>query len=286
MNIFSNFTRNFFHVDTANFLIYFSYFVLLMIIFFYYKNSSYLNFDRENKTDYEFDGVIPKDSRKVIVYSCLIGNYDNVTSFNKQRGYDYILFTDQNIIKKTNWTIFPIPDEVLKLNVSDIKKQRYMKIHPHKFFKNYDLSLYIDPNYEITGDLDDYLINTLNPLDHIYIPHLQFGKGIKQAIEKAIEKKLDDVSLLKNVMDRYNQSKLLDKTGIVNAGLIIRKHHTEDCIKLMERWWEEVRDYSHVDNFAFDYAGYMTGVRYLYTSYQFALFYFKVHRHLKDKEKK
>ena len=284
MNFFSNFTRNFFQVDTANFLIYFSYFVLLMIIYYYYKNSSYLNFDRENKTDYEYDGVIPKDSRKVIVYSCMIGNYDNVTSFNKQRGYDYILFTDQNI-KNTNWTIFPIPDEVLKLNVSDIKKQRYMKIHPHKFFKNYDLSLYIDPNYEITGDLDDYLINTLNPLDHIYIPHLQFGKGMKQAIDKAIEKKLDDVSLLKHVMDRYNQSKLLDKTGIVNAGLIIRKHHTEDCIKLMERWWDEVRDYSHVDNFAFDYAGYMTGVRYLYTSYQFALFYFKVHRHLKDKQK-
>ena len=285
MNFFSNFTRNFFQVDTANFLIYFSYFVLLMIIYYYYKNSSYLNFDRENKTDYEYDGVIPKDSRKVIVYSCMIGNYDNVTSFNKQRGYDYILFTDQNI-KNTNWTVFPIPEEVLKLNVSDIKKQRYMKIHPHKFFKNYDLSLYIDPNYEITGDLDDYLINTLNPLDHIYIPHLQFGKGIKQAIDKAIEKKLDDVTLLKHVMNRYNQSKLLDKTGIVNAGLIIRKHHTEDCIKLMERWWEEVRDYSHVDNFAFDYAGYMTGVRYLYTSYQFALFYFKVHRHLKDKEKK
>ena len=284
MNFFSNFTRNFFQVDTANFLIYFSYFVLLMIIYYYYKNSSYLNFDRENKTDCEYDGVIPKDSRKVIVYSCMIGNYDNVTSFNKQRGYDYILFTDQNI-KNTNWTIFPIPDEVLKLNVSDIKKQRYMKIHPHKFFKNYDLSLYIDPNYEITGDLDDYLINTLNPLDHIYIPHLQFGKGMKQAIDKAIEKKLDDVSLLKHVMDRYNQSKLLDKTGIVNAGLIIRKHHTEDCIKLMERWWEEVRDYSHVDNFAFDYAGHMTGVRYLYTSYQFALFYFKVHRHLKDKQK-
>ena len=284
MNFFSNFTRNFFQVDTANFLIYFSYFVLLMIIYYYYKNSSYLNFDRENKTDYEYDGVIPKDSRKVIVYSCMIGNYDNVTSFKKQRGYDYILFTDQNI-KNTNWTVFPIPEEVLKLNVSDIKKQRYMKIHPHKFFKNYDLSLYIDPNYEITGDLDDYLINTLNPLDHIYIPHLQFGKGMKQAIDKAIEKKLDDVSLLKHVMDRYNQSKLLDKTGIVNAGLIIRKHHTEDCIKLMERWWEEVRDYSHVDNFAFDYAGYMTGVRYLYTSYQFALFYFKVHRHLKDKQK-
>ena len=278
--MFSDFIKNLLHIDTANFFIYFSYFILLAIIFYYYKTSSYLSFDREGKTDYEYEGVIPKDSRKVIVYSCLIGDYDNVTSFNKQKGFDYILFTDQKI-KNTNWTIFPIPEEVLKLNVSDIKKQRYMKIHPHKFFKNYDLSLYIDANYEITGDLNDYLINTLNPLDHIYIPHLQFGRGIKQAIQTAVDRKLDDVELLNKIRDRYNQSKILDKTGIVNAGLIIRKHHTKDCIKLMEKWWEEVRDYSHVDGFAFNYAGYKTGVRFLYTSYQFALFYFKVHKHLK-----
>ena len=272
--------KNFFQIDSANFIIYISYLVLLILIYYYYnKHYSFLNFDRENKTDYEYNGFIPKNNRKVIVYFCLIGDYDNVTSFNKQKGYDYILFTDQKI-NNTNWTIFPIPDSVLNLKVSKIKKQRYMKIMPHKFFKNYDLSLYIDANYEIKGDLDDYLINTLNPLDHIYIPHLQFGKGIRQALDKAIEKKLDDVSLLNKVKKRYDSKHFLDKTGIVNAGLMIRYHNTEDCIRLMEKWWREVRDYSHVDGFAFDYAGYETGVRYLYTSYQFALFYFKVHPHL------
>ena len=272
--------KNFFQIDSANFIIYISYLVLLILIYYYYnQHYSFLNFDRENKTDYEYNGIIPKNNRKVIVYSCLIGDYDNVTSFNKQKGYDYILFTDQKI-NNTNWTIFPIPDSVLNLKVSNIKKQRYMKIMPHKFFKNYDLSLYIDANYEIKGDLDDYLINTLNPLDHIYIPHLQFGKGIRQALDKAIEKKLDDVSLLNKVKKRYDSKHFLDKTGIVNAGLMIRYHNTEDCIRLMEKWWREVRDYSHVDGFAFDYAGYETGVRYLYTSYQFALFYFKVHPHL------
>ena len=272
--------KNFFQIDSANFIIYISYLVLLILIYYYYnQHYSFLNFDRENKTDYEYNGFIPKNNRKVIVYSCLIGDYDNVTSFNKQKGYDYILFTDQKI-NNTNWTIFPIPDSVLNLKVSKIKKQRYMKIMPHKFFKNYDLSLYIDANYEIKGDLDDYLINTLNPLDHIYIPHLQFGKGIRQALDNAIEKKLDDVSLLNKVKKRYDSKHFLDKTGIVNAGLMIRYHNTEDCIRLMEKWWREVRDYSHVDGFAFDYAGYETGVRYLYTSYQFALFYFKVHPHL------
>ena len=265
-------------LNNANFFIYIAYSFLIIITFFAYKKN--MNFNRDEMTDYEFEGTIPKGYRKVVVYSCLIGDYDQVATFNKQKGYDYILFTDLKI-KNTNWSVFPIPDEVLKLNVSDIKKQRYMKIHPHKFFRNYDLSLYIDANYVIKGDLDDYLINTLNPIDHIYIPHLQFGKGIKQAIEKAIEKKLDDSNLLKEVMDRYNKLNILSKSGIVNAGLIIRKHNTKDCIKLMEKWWEEVRDYSHVDGFAFNYAGYKTGVRFLYTSYQFALFYFNQSQHLR-----
>ena len=265
-------------LNNANFFIYIAYSFLIIITFFAYKKN--MNFNRDEMTDYEFEGTIPKGYRKVVVYSCLIGDYDQVATFNKQKGYDYILFTDLKI-KNTNWSVFPIPDEVLKLNVSDIKKQRYMKIQPHKFFRNYDLSLYIDANYVIKGDLDDYLINTLNPIDHIYIPHLQFGKGIKQAIEKAIENKLDDSNLLKEVMDRYNKLNILSKSGIVNAGLIIRKHNTKDCIKLMEKWWEEVRDYSHVDGFAFNYAGYKTGVRFLYTSYQFALFYFNQTQHLR-----
>ena len=131
-----------------NYYIYLAYFFLLIFIYFGYN--SLPNFNREEKTDYEYDGIIPKKYRKVVVYSCLIGNYDNVSTFNKQKGYDYILFTDQ-VINNTNWSIFPIPDEVLKLNVSDVKKQRYIKIHPHKFFKNYDLSLYIDANFVIKG---------------------------------------------------------------------------------------------------------------------------------------
>ena len=91
---------------------------------------------------------------------------------------------------------------------------------------------------------------------------------------------MDKISILKKVEKKYTRKHFIDKTGIVNAGLMIRYHHKEDCIKLMEAWWKEVRDLSHVDGFSFDFAGYMTGVRYLYTSYQFALFYFKVHPHL------
>ena len=260
-------------------IIFLSYSIILSSLLFGYLNQnspSNINYVK----NYEAKGKIPNEFRKVIVYSCLIGDYDKVSTFQRQRGYDYILFTDQKILN-TNWSVLPIPQEVKKLNVSDIKKQRYIKIHPHIFFKNYDLSIYIDANYIIKGDLDDFLLNTLNPIDHIYIPHYQRGKGVKRAIEQAIEQKKDKYSLLNETWLRYNEDKLLNKKGIVNAGLIVRKHHKKDCIELMNKWWEEVKKYSHVDNFAFNYAGYITGVRFLYISYQFTLDYFGHNEHLK-----
>ena len=188
--------------------------------------------------NYEYKKHIPKDYRKIIIYSCLIGNYDKVATFKRQKGYDYILFTDQKI-ENTNWTLYPIPKEVLKLKV--------------------------------------------NPIDIIYICHLQFGRGLHKAIQTAIDQKLDKKSILMETMRRYNESKILGKQGIVNAGLIIRKHHEKECIKLMEKWWEEIEQYSHVDNIAFNYAGYMTKVRFLYISYQFTLDYFGHSKHLKKR---
>jgi hypothetical protein len=96
-----------------------------------------------------------------------------------------------------------------------------------------------------------------------------------------MDKKLDRYRVLNQTFNRYESLKILNRQGIVNAGLIIRKHHEEDVIRLMDKWWEEVKQYSHVDNFAFNYAGYMTGVRFLYMSYQFTLDYFGHNPHLR-----
>ena len=49
----------------------------------------------------------------------------------------------------------------------------------------------------------------------------------------------------------------------------------------MKKWWKEIKNYSHVDNFSFNYAAYKTGVKFLYISYQFTLDYFDHKEHLK-----
>ena len=50
-----------------------------------------------------------------------------------------------------------------------IKKQRFIKTHPHLFFKNYDLSIYIDTTFSIKGKLDEFLIRILTPKLSLYV---------------------------------------------------------------------------------------------------------------------
>ena len=81
------------------------------------------------------------------------------------------MFTDQifEIQNSLNWTILNINEEIKYLNVNIIKSQRFFKTHPHLFFQNYDLSIYIDSTIEIKGQLDEFLLRILTPNLSIYI---------------------------------------------------------------------------------------------------------------------
>ena len=78
---------------------------------------------------------------KKVIYGALFNNYDKLIPFERQEGFDYFLFSDNEIKDITNWTLLPIPDIVNNLNISIIKKQRFLKLHPHLFFINYDISI-------------------------------------------------------------------------------------------------------------------------------------------------
>ena len=75
------------------------------------------------------------------------------------------MFTDLNFDNQTNlnWTILKIDEEIKVSNTNIFKRQRFFKTHPHLFFKNYDLSIYIDSNFEIKGKLDEFLLRILTP---------------------------------------------------------------------------------------------------------------------------
>jgi hypothetical protein len=47
--------------------------------------------------------------------------------------------------------MMPIPKELQYL--SDVKKQRVVKICPHRYLKEYDISIWVDGNFSIVGSI-------------------------------------------------------------------------------------------------------------------------------------
>ena len=254
----------------------------ILILFCFYKNiksniNVLLNNDIINNTNNKIDANYIKSLKKV-VYSALIGSYDKVPPIIKQDGYDYFLFTDIEIDNKTtNWTILNINE---KMNYSNkielIKKQRFFKILPHLFFKDYDLSIYIDTTFKIIGDLDHFLLRILSPKLSIYILEHPFIGSINNEFKAVLKSKKDLNSSIIKLKNRYKSEKFPDNNGHAECCLIIRKHNNKKCINIMENWFREIRENSHRDQLSFNYILWKIDYKSLkYISKKYIFEYFK-----------
>ena len=219
---------------------------------------------------------------KKVVYSIIIGQYDEISTFNKLEGYKYFLFSDI-IYNKTNWTIISITKLIKQVNISNLKMTRYFKLFPHLFFKDYELSIYIDASYIICGDLDDLLLKTLNPSFDLYFIQHPSRNNISQEFPAVLEIKKDTQASVNIVKERYIKEKFPDKLGLTVNCIIIRRHNQKNVIKLMEIWWKEIKNYSYRDQLSLNYAIWKLNfkIKIYYSSYKFMLNYFSYKDHSK-----
>ena len=95
-------------------------------------------------------------NNKKVVYTCITNDYDILNEPKYiSLGFDYICFTDNSSLKSDVWQIRPLPKETEGL--SEVKKQRFIKINPHLYLKEYDISIWVDGNVELKGDLNELI---------------------------------------------------------------------------------------------------------------------------------
>ena len=253
----------------------FYFFVFIIEIYFQQENSK-TQFKYNKTTEYPEISMWGIQNMSKVVYSCVIGNKDiELYPFNKQPGFDYILFSDVKY-ENTNWTVVLISEEIRNSPLIKEKKENFFKINPHLFFKNYDISIYIDlTTFRIVGNLDDFVFYAINPIDNIYILHHQNRQNVDSEFKLAFKNpKHDSINLLKRINAKYKKEKFPDNLGFVESTLIMRNHNSPDCIALMNRWWQEVYKYSYRDTLSFNYAMWKTKIKIKYMATYFAYDYF------------
>lgn len=203
---------------------------------------------RKFTKEYQLDNSTPK--YKKICYTSITGKYDTLKDPTiKTEGWQYICFTDNKSVKSNIWEILPIPSGLNKL--SDVKKQRLIKICPHKYLPQYDECLWVDGNITIQCDLNNFVRNNCNG-DFCISKHSQRNCIYDECT--AVEKlKKDTHEHVEEIRTKLRRDGYPINFGLAETGVIYRKNN--DIVNLINNEWgrQMINNQTHRDQLTFNY---------------------------------
>lgn len=197
---------------------------------------------------------------KTVIYTCIVRNYNSLPDITeKNPSIDYVCFTDNKNLNPNGWKLCSIPKDLKQYSKS--KQQRYIKIFPHKYLSDYDISIWVDSTTDLKSI--NSLLNSCN-FDEQYIflkNNSKFNCLYKKAIS-LIYSKQDFLNLIDTQIKKYKSEKYPENNGLVDTDIIIRKHNDHQCIKLMDFWMNEINNNSSNDYLSFNYSCWKTNGKY------------------------
>jgi len=172
---------------------------------------------------------------KIAVYTCITQGYDSlkIPLFVDER-LAYFCYSDAPESVMPPWKFLPIK---LK-GLSPKDQNRYIKMHPHEFLSDYDITVYVDGNIQVVGDLYALVCATLSQHGDIFL--YQHPNRVCVYAEGAACSHIAHERIWNIVkqMRRYNKAGYPIRNGLFEANVIIRKN-TPPMHRFMDEWWNE-----------------------------------------------
>ena len=107
--------------------------------------------------------------KNVIIYTAIFGGYDSITdpTFVPDNA-DFVCFTDSDI-KSDIWNIKKVP----AIYEDSTRNARKYKILPHRWFPDYEYSIWIDGNITVRDDINELIAEWLDDANLAIPDHAQ-----------------------------------------------------------------------------------------------------------------
>lgn len=193
---------------------------------------------------------------RLAVYTCITNGYDELLPPQvTPPGVDYYCFTDDADVVVAPWTY----RDVGALRLGAAEQNRYLKMHPHKYFPHYDASVYVDGNIRIVGDLRALAEEALRHADIAMYRH-PVRNCLYDEAAACVLIGLDWVPKVRRQMRRYEREGYPRRHGLNEANIIVRRHNQSHIAKAMELWWQEYSAGARRDQLALNYVLWKSGV--------------------------
>ncbi len=191
--------------------------------------------------------------QKKLLYTVITGEYDQLNEIQSPLpNWDYVCFTDNPQLRSRTWRI-----EVFKNNhdLDPVRLSRYYKINNHLVDSGYYLSVYVDANVRIRGNLDNFLVQALPPDKTLGLMLHPFHSSLAEEIDLCTALGKDTEPLLRAQYHHYVEEQgFRDPYPHITGRLIIRRSDNAATQKLMETWFSQLLTWSRRDQVAFNYA--------------------------------
>lgn len=189
--------------------------------------------------------------KRNVIYTCVTGGYDALEEPKAvSENFDYVCYTDDSALTSVVWEIRMIPDKLSEL--SNQRKNRYVKLHPDEFFPEYDLSIYVDANVQLKKDVNEFIQTKCQDGNIFFYKH-PTRKCIYDEMDAVIRIKKDKPEVVNAQREKYKKEGYPEKNGLSQNNIIIRRHNTDDCKRLMSAWWDELVNGSFRDQLSLFY---------------------------------
>ncbi|MDL2246082.1 DUF616 domain-containing protein [Methanobrevibacter sp. OttesenSCG-928-K11] len=187
-------------------------------------------------------------NNKILIYTAFTGDYDNLKEPDFiDENCDYICFTENPNLTSDIWDIKLMEPS----NLDDNRKAKRYKVLPHKYFSEYKYSFWIDGTFRIKGSLREYIYKYINsPM--LCAIHPERECLYVEANVSCIFSRYSDYTVAKQVK-RYEEDNMPTDYGLPALGAIFRQHNNPKIIELMNRWWDEISEYTNQDQLSLTY---------------------------------
>lgn len=189
---------------------------------------------------------------RIAVYTGIFGDYDAVCiPCVHPPDIDYYFVSDSRPegIYPFQWIDAKrvIPQRI----TSPIKRNRYIKMHPHELFPDYKYSIYLDGNIAIQGDVSTFIHQNKSGISVFMHPKRDclFYEAI--TIVNCRRVTAEDV---RRQMARYLREGMPVRYGMPEMPVIAMEHAKPACRKILEDWWQEFDHEAQRDQLSFMYA--------------------------------
>lgn len=190
--------------------------------------------------------------KKVCVYTCITGNYDELKEIDNNlidKDIDYYCFTNNKNIKSKTWNVVYIED----FSLSNHMLNRKIKMLGHETINNdYDVLVWLDGNILLKKKISVFLKEQCN-LDKY--PFVAFKHPDRDCIYDeaiaCIKLKKDKKEIIEKQMEFYRKDRYPKHAGLCEMSIFIRKTNDSIVNETMSLWYEMINKYSKRDQLSF-----------------------------------